>query len=497
MADKLFLAVDLGASSGRHVAGRFDGQRMTLEECHRFENSPVAAAGHLYWDVLSLWSQIKAGLQVANARYAGQIASVGIDTWGVDFGLLGRGDELLGNPYNYRDCRTEGMLDKAFSLVSREEIFAQTGIQFMQINTLYQLLSMQLSGSPLLQQAKSFLMMPDLFNWLLTGEKVNELTNATTTQCFNPRDRAWAGNLLGRLGIPTHILGRLAEPGTKLGPLRQQVRDELGLGAIDVVLPGTHDTASAVLAVPAEQTAGQRPNWCYISSGTWSLMGVETPEPVINEKSLKLNFTNEGGIGGTTRLLKNIGGLWLVQQCRQAWKSTGRSFTWDELNQLAAEARPLAALVDPDDPSFLAPANMPDAIRAFCRRAGQTAPETEGAVIRCAIESLAMRYRQVLAWLEELIGGRIDVIHIVGGGTQNRLLCQATADACNRRVLAGPVEATALGNVLMQAVSSGDLASVADAREVVRRSFPVEEYNPGDSAAWNDAYQRFLRFAIL
>jgi rhamnulokinase len=493
MTQTVFLAIDMGASSGRHVAGLFDGNRLTLEEVHRFENGPISAAGHLYWDLLRQWDNVGQGLRAAAANYAGRIRSVGVDTWGVDFGLLGRGDELLGNPYNYRDARTDGMLERACSIVPRAEIFNQTGLQFMQINTLYQLLAMKLGRSPLLDAAESLLMIPDLFHWLLTGVKANEFTDATTTQFFDPRRRGWATDLLNRFELPTHILGNIVSPGDTLGPLRTSVADATGLQGVQVVVPGTHDTASAVMAVPAASRPGAKPDWCYISSGTWSLMGVEMPEPVVTPKCLEFNFTNEGGVGGSTRLLKNICGLWLVQECRRHWNQEGVQYTWDHLTREAAEATPLAALVDVDDRSFLSPADMPEAIRAYCRRTGQPAPESVGAVIRCALESLALRYRRVLESIEELVGGRIETMHIVGGGAQNRQLCQMTADACQRRVVAGPVEATAIGNVMMQAVAAGAVGSIAEARDVIRRSFSVEEYAPRQAEAWEAAYARYKK----
>jgi len=423
------------------------------------------------------------------------VASVGVDTWGVDFGLLGRGDELLGYPYHYRDRRTVGMFDKAFSMVSREEIFAQTGLQFMELNTLYQLLAMTLQKSPLLDTAESLLMMPDLFHWLLTGEKANEFTDVSTTQMYNPLTKTWSLPLLQRLGIPTHFLGKIVPPGTRLGPLRSDVAEATGLQGVQVVLPGTHDTASAVMAVPAASVAGAAPDWCYISSGTWSLMGVETPQPVVNDKCRQLNFTNEGGVGDTIRLLKNIAGLWLLQECRRIWKQEGHDYGWDDLVKQASAAPPLVSLVAPDDGRFVAPKDMPAAIREFCQETGQPVPATAGATVRCVFESLALRYRMVLGWLKELTGASINTIHIVGGGTQNRLLCQMAADACNCRVVAGPVEATAIGNIMMQAVSAGDLQSIAAARDVIRDSFEVQEYAPQHRGGWDEAFGRFEQLA--
>jgi rhamnulokinase len=492
MAEKAYLAVDIGASSGRHVVGRFDGKRLALEEVYRFENGPVEVLGSLHWDLLGLWSQVKNGLRAAASR-GGPIVSVGVDTWGVDFGLLARDDILLGNPYHYRDSRTNGMMEKAFSMVSREEIFRHTGLQFMQFNSLYQLLAMKLARSPLLEAAKTWLMMPDLFHWLMTGQKSNEFTNATTSQFYNPLKGDWARELLAKFDLPSEILGPISPPGTDLGPLRAAVASETGLNGTRVVLPGTHDTASAVMAVPAASRPGQRPDWCYISLGTWALLGIESPQPLVTDKVLQLNFTNEGGVGNTYRVLKNICGLWLVQECRRVWNQAGRNFGWEDLNQLSAAAKPLVSFIDPDASDFLAPADMPEAIRAFCRKTGQAAPGDEGAVIRCAIESLAMKIRHVLGMCEELAGRRIETIHIVGGGTKNRQLCQAAADACARRVVAGPVEATATGNLMMQAVAAGDVGTIAEAREVIRNSFEVDEYLPHDTAAWDEAYPRFLK----
>jgi rhamnulokinase len=491
MTQEVYLAVDLGASSGRVLAGLFDGSRLTLEELHRFENAAVPVADSLHWDVLRLWDEIRRGLRLAAGKFGNRVRSCGIDTWGVDFALLGRGDTLLGNPHSYRDRRCDGMLARALERVPRSEIFAQTGLQFMPMNTLYQLLAMRVHGSPLLDVAEAFLMMPDLFHWLLTGVKTHEVTNASTTQFYDPRQNDWARGLLERLDLPTQMFGPLWEPGTNLGRLRPNVADDTGLTDVDVILPPTHDTASAVMAVPARSISGERPDWCYISCGTWSLMGIELGAPVINEQCRGWNFTNERGVGGTTRLLKNITGLWLVQECRRKWSQAGHDYSWDALSELAMRAPALQSFVDPDDPSFQAPGDMPAAIADYCRRTGQNVPETPGEVIRTAIESLALKCQWVLAALEGLVGGRLETIHVVGGGSQNRQLCQATADACARRVLAGPAEATAIGNVLMQATSSGTAGSVGQAREIVRNSFAVQSYEPQDADRWQAAVRKF------
>jgi rhamnulokinase len=490
MAQHVLLAVDLGASSGRHVLGRFDGEKLRLEEVYRFDNGPVRVQDSLHWDLLRQWSEVQRGLKAAASQCEDPIQSIGVDTWGVDFGLLGRGDTLLANPHHYRDPRTEGILERAWSVVPREAIFSATGLQFMPFNTLYQLLALKEADSPLLEMAERLLMIPDLFHWFLTGQKTNEFTNATTTQFYNPASGSWSTSLLERFGLPTHLVGEITPPGTDLGPVLDSVSDETGLRGTRVVAPGTHDTASAVMAVPAVGPSGQQPDWCYISSGTWSLMGVEVTKPVINETCAELNFTNEGGVGGTIRLLKNIAGLWLLQECRRIWARQGRDYTWQALIQLVQAASP-TALVDPDDGAFLAPRDMPEAIRQYCRETGQEAPQDDGAICRCALDSLAMKYRRVLEWIQQLIGHRIETIHVVGGGSQNGYLCQATANACGRRVLAGPTEATAIGNVMMQAVSTGAVASIEQARAVIAASFDVDVYEPRDVDAWEAAHGRF------
>jgi rhamnulokinase len=479
------LAFDLGAESGRGVLGLFDGQRLTLDVVHRFANGPVRILEALHWDVLRLYGEMLAGLRLAAEK--GGIDSVGVDTWGVDFALLGRDGALLGNPRHYRDPHTEGMEQVAFQRVPRAEIFRQTGLQFMRFNTLFQLLALQRDRSPLLDMAEHLLMIPDLFHYFLTGVRANEFTDASTTQLYDPTARGWAQGLIKAFNLPGQIFGSIIAPGTVVGPLRASVTSDTRLNAIPVIAPASHDTGSAVAAVPAQGKA-----WAYISSGTWSLMGAELETPLINDQTAAFNFTNEGGVGGTIRLLKNIMGLWLVQECRRTWERAGHAYTYEELARLAGAAQPFVSLVDPDHTSFILPTDMPTALGEFCRRSGQPIPVEPGAVVRCALESLALRYRWVLERLEELLGRRLEVIHIVGGGCQNELLCQLAADACNRPVLAGPVEATAIGNVLVQAIGLGLLGTLADAREVVRRSFEVKTYSPENPEAWAEPYQRFL-----
>jgi rhamnulokinase len=487
-APKKLLAFDLGAESGRGVLGLFDGQQLRLEVVHRFPNGPVRTLDSLHWDVLRLYSEMLVALRKCAAERSG-IDGLGIDTWGVDFALLGRGGALLGNPRNYRDPHTEGVMEEAFRTVPRSEIFRRTGLQFMRFNTLFQLLALKRDRSPLLDVAETLLMIPDLFDYFLTGIKVNEASDASTTQLYDPAARTWAHDLMAAFGLPGRLLGTLVPPGTVLGPLRTWVASETGLSPVPVIAPATHDTGSAVAAVPA-----QGESWAYISSGTWSLMGAELSVPLINEKVQRYNFTNEGGVSGTTRFLKNVMGLWLVQECRRTWERSGQTYTYEELMRLAEAAPPFGSVVDPDDGSFILPPSMPAALADYCRKTGQPAPAEPGAVVRCALESLALRYRWVLERLEELLGRRLDVIHVVGGGSQNTLLCQLTADACNRQVLAGPVEATAIGNVLVQAMGLGLLGSLAEAREVVRRSFDVQTYAPRNPEGWQAPYERFLGF---
>ena len=478
------LAVDLGAESGRAILGQFDGDRLALSEVHRFANTPVPLPTGLHWNVPGLWSEIRNALNMASRQAGGKLDGMGIDTWGVDFALLDRTGALLGLPMHYRDSRTDGMMEAVFQRVPKADVFAQTGIQFMQLNTLYQLYAMALHNSPQLQIAETFLTMPDLLNYWLTGRKVCEFTNATTTQCYDPRRKTWARPMLERLGIPTHIFPEIVQPGTVLGNLRAAVSEEIGISAIPVIAPACHDTGSAVAAVPAPGG-----DFVWISSGTWSIMGVETAQPVINAEALECGMTNEGGVNNTFRLSKNIGGLWLVQECRRTWRRQGQEYSYDDLTRMAAEAQPLRAIVDPDHHDFLAPGDMPARIRAYCERTGQPPPETPDAVVRCAIESLALKYRWVLERLERLQGRRYDTIHIVGGGTKNRLLSQLTADATGRQVIAGPVEATAIGNLLVQAVALGKIGSISEAREVVARSFEVETFEPDENcrSAWDDA----------
>lgn len=485
MTTQRYLAFDLGASSGRSVIGAFDGARLTLEEGYRFPNGMVRLLGHLHWDVLRLFEEMKHALGLC-ARSGLKPVSIGVDTWGVDFALIGKHHTVLGFPYAYRDPQTAGVMEWAFTEVSQEEIFEQTGIQFLPINSLYHLIALVRAESPLLRAAERLLMIPDLFNLFLTGVEAAEFTDVTTTQCYNPRTGTWAWPLLEQFGIPTGIMPEIIPPGTALGPLLPDVAEETGIGSLMVIAPASHDTGSAVAAVPA-----QGEDWAYLSSGTWSLMGIESRVPVISPQALAFNVTNEGGVGGTFRVLKNIAGLWLIQECKRIWERDGNDLSYETIVRMAEAAPPFAAFIDPDDLTFLSPPRMSDAIRDACVRTGQPVPSSHGQLARCVFESLALKYRYVLDQLVALRGAPLSVLHIVGGGTQNALLCQFTANATGLPVIAGPVEATAIGNLLVQAMAHGELADLAQLREVVRRSFPLITYEPADRAAWDEAYARF------
>ena len=482
-----FLAIDLGASSGRVMLGRWDGARFELHELHRFANQPVQVHGALHWDVLRLWDEIKTGMARYAAQFDAPLAGIGVDTWGVDFALLDRAGRMLGNPICYRDSRTDGMVERVFAHVPRSEVFARTGLQVMQINTLYQLMSM--AGDAWLADADSLLLMPDLFHYWLTGVKAVEYTNASTTQMLDCRSRRWATELLEQLGLPAHFLPPIVAPGTILDGLLPAVLSETGLrGPVPVIAPGSHDTASAVAAIPGLDASS-----AYISSGTWSLVGVEIAQPILSDAALELNITNEGGVAGTIRLLKNVGGLWLIQESQRQWQREGMEYDWEALVALASQATPFASLLDPDAAEFLHAGDMPARIRAFCARTGQVLPDSVGAITRCCIESLALRYRWVIEALERVAGVQISTIRVVGGGSQNQMLCQATADACGRTVVTGPVEATALGNVMIQAIATGHLPTIAAGRRAIAASIEQRTFEPRANAAWQAAFTRFER----
>lgn len=484
------LAVDLGASSGRVIAARFDGERIAFEETHRFENGPTEREGTLYWDFDSLMREIVEGLRkgVASVRRGGsRIRSIAIDSWGVDFGLLDKAGRLITWPVHYRDSRTDGVMDFVFkTLIPKKEIHRRTGLQFLPFNTIYQLAALKRDHPDQLARAESFLMIADLVQYRLTGQVLCEFTNATTTQLYDPTLGGWSDDLIGKLGLPRRIFPRIVAPGTTIGKLRPEMAERIGDADIDVVATATHDTGSAVAAVPTRS-----PRFAYLSCGTWSLLGTEVRKPVITDQSLEFGLTNEGGVDNTYRLLKNIMGLWLLQESRSEWKKQGRDYGWDRITSMADEAEPFRSAIDPDDPTFLPPGDMPSRIREYCRAKNQPVPETDAQVVRCILESLALKYSYVMERLEILTGSSLPTLHLVGGGIRNRALCQFTADAVGREVIAGPVEATALGNVGVQLMAAGLIPNLEALRGAIERSENPVRYSPRDPDPWRAAVERF------
>jgi rhamnulokinase len=485
----VFLAFDLGAESGRLMAGQLQDNHWTMEEIHRFRNGPVPVGNHLHWDILRLWDEMQTGLAKAGNMYGKDLVSLGVDTWGVDFGLLAEDGTLLGNPFHYRDARTEGMVETTSRVVSRELLFSVTGIQPMDINSLYQLISM--ADTKVLEAADVFLNIPDLLNHWLCGRKASEWTIASTTQCLDAERRIWAKDVLAKFNIPSGLFQPIVPPGTILESLSPSVATRAGCRSIPVVNVGSHDTASAIAAVPAGD-----PKYIFLSSGTWSLMGVEVADPVLSSKALEYGFSNEGGVNGKYLFLRNISGLWLLQECKRAWCVTEPQWTYDSLARSAQEASAFASFVLPGDARFLSPGDMPGRIQAFCRDTGQTVPQSRGEIVRCIFESLAMEYRRTAEQLTELLGFSIPVIHVIGGGSRNQLLNQFTANATQRPVVAGPVEATALGNVIGQAVATGYLSSWEEGRQLALRFEDLTRNSPAEEAAWDEAYSRYSELSV-
>jgi len=486
------LAFDYGASSGRSILGTYDGSKLDLKETHRFNSDPVMMNDCFQWDFMRLFFEMKNGItKTINAGHK-DIASIGVDTWGVDFGLLDSKGSLLGNPYHYRDARTEHMIEKANSILPLAEIYAQTGIQFQKFNTLFQLLAMKEEKSVLLDNAETMLFMPDLFNYFLTGEKLSEYTITSTSQMYNPVENRWATEMLNKFGIPTKILTDVISSGTKVGSLTKRICDELNVSSIPVIAVAEHDTGSAVVSVPFAEKGS-----AFLSSGTWSLLGVELDKPLINEKTLALNYTNEGGFNNTTRFLKNIMGLWINQECKRHWEKMGEVISFDNLDAEALASTPFASIINVDDDVFYSPNNMPIKIQEYCKKTGQNVPQTKGAIVRCIMESLALKYRQAIEGLEDILGYKIPSLNIVGGGCKNVILSQFTASAINRTVFAGPIEATAIGNLSAQLISLGELKSLDQARNMIRNSFPIEVYEPQNASAWDDAYNKLMKLEKL
>jgi len=485
MSIERFIAFDFGAESGRAILGSLEGKQIRLEELHRFPNRQINVSGHIHWDMAYLMAELKKGLRSAAERGHKELRGLGVDTWGVDFGLVGRNNQILGHPFAYRDPRTQGMMDKAFQLMSRERMYHWTGIQFMPFNSVFQLLSMVESKSPILEQCETLLFMPDLFNLLLTGQKCSEYTIASTSQLLNAKNKNWEPEIFDKLRLPLDIMAPVVPPGTSLGRLLPAIAEETGILPMDVIAPACHDTASAVAAVPARSS-----NWAYLSSGTWSLLGVEADAPVITQDSLKNNFTNEGGVGGTIRFLRNTMGLWLLQRCLKSWQEQGDTLGYDELESLAQEGQDFKCIIDPDDQAFLNPPDMPAAIVGFCRRTGQPLPLKKGEFVRCILESLALKYRFLIDRINAMRPEAVEMLHIVGGGSRNALLNQFTANATGLPVIAGPVEATAVGNIMVQAIAKRILSGIEEGRKVIARSFPLKDFHPDDQDRWNEVYDR-------
>src|SRR5215471_6474629 len=483
-AAKSYLAFDIGAESGRAVLARLSSRTLAMQEVYRFANKPVQNSGSLHWDVAKLWQEMRTAL--AKLRKC-RLQGIGVDTWGVDYALLtGRG-ELLESPYHYRDSRTKGVMDHVFEIVPKEEIYSITGIQFLPFNSLYQLFATKLKNPRVLNAAWRMVMIPDLFHYWMTGKAVSEFTNATTTQMVNAVTRSWATGLINRLGLPPGVPGRIIEPGSIIGTLLPAAAGPT-LAGTSVIAPASHDTGSAVAAISA------REGTAFISSGTWSLVGTETDSPVLSVDAMRLNFSNEGGVNGTTRLLKNVMGLWMLRCCRESWLAHDDEHDYNELMTLAGAEPAFRHLVDPDDESFLAPPDMCAAIDRFCARTHQPCPSTPAAYARTILESLALTYRRVIQELGRVTKRQIEQIRIIGGGAKNRLLNQLTADAAGKRVLAGPVEATALGNVAVQMLATGDTESLQEARTLIERSFPVEIFEPRETEKWVQQAERLQHY---
>lgn len=481
---KRVLAFDLGASSGRGILAALEDGKITLKEIHRFPNNGVKVRSTLYWDVLYLFDQIKQG--ITNAKLDGGFDCIGIDTWGVDFGLLDAEGNLIGNPVTYRDSRTDNIPDELFKTICAEDVYKRTGIQIMNFNTLFQLYYMCKYKKGEIDRAESLLFMPELLGYFLTGVKKNEYTIASTSQMINPNTRDWDYELLEKVGIKKELLGEIVMPGEKLGKLTEEICEELGLEPVDVVAVGCHDTASAVVAVPTEVD-----DFVYISCGTWSLFGTELNSPVVTDEAYKSSYTNEGGYGGKIRFLTNIMGLWLIQESRRTWNRQGNDFSFNDLEKAALACEPFKCFIDPDYPEFGKPGDIPSRIQKYCEKTGQYVPQTVGEIVRCIYESLALKYYHSFLNLKKISGKDFESINIVGGGTKDPLLCQMAANACNVTVYAGPIEATALGNIAVQMIAIGEIKDLKEARKIIKNSFDTKQYEPKDVDAWQKAYEQF------
>jgi rhamnulokinase len=486
-----FLAFDLGASSGRSILGTIDHGRLKIKELTRFPNQVLQIGTHLHWNIYSLFEHLKEGLVAAKNEDV-EITSIGIDTWGVDFVLLAEDGSILGAPFAYRDNQTTGIPEKYFEIIPREKVYELTGIQVMNFNSLYQLFALSRAGNSLLKATKEILFMPDALAYMLTGNKVVEYTIASTSQILNPRTKKFEALLLEKAGVSPSILGEIVMPGHVVGKLRDDIAEESELGKINVVAVAGHDTGAAVAAVPATNE-----NFAYLSSGTWSLMGIEVKDPIINEETFALNFTNEGGVEGTTRFLKNITGMWLLEQCMKEWKKGGITYPYEKLVQMASTVPAFRSFIDPDHTSFANPASMTGAIVDYCNATGQPAPLTHAEFVRCIFESLSLKYKYILGKLKSLAPFQIEKLHVIGGGSKNPLLNQWTANSIGIPVISGPFEATAIGNIMIQAKAAGCVDSLKEMRQIIRDSVQLDEYLPENSSFWAEGYQRFIEITKL
>jgi len=482
------VAVDFGASGGRTTLGRFDGNVLKVRTVHQFPNGPVEIDGHLHWDFSRLLSELKIGLTKSAQSTDERLASLAVDTWGVDYGLLDSAGELLEDPYHYRDLRTEGMYRRAFERIPAGKIFAKTGLAFLPFNTIYQLLAAKVHSPGVLDRTETMLMLPDLFAYFLTGKRLTEYTDGTTTQLVDVKRRDWSWEIIRALGIPEGIFTPIEYPPTVRGELTDSIKEETGLSSLKVIAVAGHDTASAVVGTPLADEGS-----VYLSCGTWSLLGVEIDAPIINDAVREWNFTNEGGTDGRYRLLRNIAGLWILQECKREWDLEGRTADYSELIGLGRRSEGFRSFVDPDADLFASPGEMPDKIAGFCRRTGQDVPETQGQIVRCALESLALKYRWAIDKLREIVDRPITCLHVVGGGSRNELLNEFTASALNLTVFAGPAEATTIGNIMIQLRGLGEVKSLDEARRIVRGSFPMRTYRPHETDSWDEAYERYRR----
>ncbi len=487
MNEKRVLVFDFGASSGRAMLGKFNGETISLEEIHRFENNPVKMNGTFYWDIYRLFYEVRQG--ISKAVLAGGFDSIGVDTWGVDFGLIGADGTLMESPVHYRDERNIGMVDEALKLFEREPFYKITGNQFMDINTVFQLLSLRKNRPHMLENAETMLLMPDLFNYLLTGEKKSEVSIASTTQMMDAEKKVWSDEVLDRLGLPKRLLTEIVPSGTVIGRLRADICDELNAPPAEVIAVCGHDTQCAVAAVPTQEQ-----DFIFISCGTWSLFGTELDKPLISEKSEELNLTNEAGYGGTTTFLKNIIGLWLIQESRRQFRREGKEYSFAELEKLALAAEPFKCFINPDAPEFVPEGDIPSRVKEFCKRTGQAVPESVGEVMRCIYESLALKYRQAFDEIKACTDKAYRTINLIGGGTKDGLLCRMTASACDCDVTAGPIEATAYGNATIQLIAAGAIPDIKTAREIIAKSDSVKVYAPENAGEWEAAFERYMRY---